>query len=39
MARNWGVRVAAADVATCRDEADVVEMVAAALPPDPSRAA
>jgi hypothetical protein len=39
MAEHWGVRVAAADVATCRDEADVVEMVAAALPPDPSRAA
>ncbi|MBF9033388.1 ATPase [Rhodobacterales bacterium HKCCE2091] len=31
MARNWGVSVAAADVATVRDAADVTELVARAL--------
>jgi hypothetical protein len=31
MARNWGVTVTAAEVASVRDEADAVAMVAAAL--------
>lgn len=31
IARNWGLRVQAADVATCRDAKDVTQMVAAAL--------
>ena len=31
MARNWGITVKAADVATVRDTADVVELVAAGL--------
>ena len=32
MARNWGVTVEASDMATVRDEADFVEIIAAALP-------
>ena len=38
MARNWGVRVCANDVASLRDSGDVTELVAAALGNTPTRA-
>ncbi len=31
MARNWGIKVSAFDVATCRDAVDIIQMVTAAL--------